>query len=119
MPLATQNTQGSDPLPLASGAIADGQLVYATTTANTVAAATASTTRAIGIAQSAAADGERVQVILFKPQLRVKIASTITAGVELEASATAGVARAYTSGTKIGVSAESGVTGDALLFYPY
>ena len=119
MPLATQNTQGSDPLPLASGAIADGQLVYAFTTANTVAAATASTTRAIGVAQSGAADGERVQVILFKPQLRVKIASSITAGVELEASATAGVARAFTNGTKIGVSAEGGASGDALLFYPY
>lgn len=119
MPLATQNTQGDSPLPLASGAISDGQLVYAFTTANTVAAATASTTRAIGVAQSGAADGERVQVVLFKPQLRVKIATGITAGVELEASATAGVARAFTSGTKIGVSAEGGASGDALLFYPY
>jgi hypothetical protein len=50
---------------------------------------------------------------------RVKIASTIAAGTELEASSTAGVARAYTSGVKIGIAAEAGVTGDSLLFYPY
>lgn len=103
----------------ASGAIADGQLAYATTTARTVAAATASTTRAIGIAQNAAADTELVPLLLFNPMARVKIASTIGAGVELEASSTAGVARAYTNGVKIGITAEAGVTGDAILFYTY
>jgi hypothetical protein len=119
MPLATQNTQGSDPLPLASGAISDGQLVSATSTANTVIRATDATTRAIGIAQSDALSGERVQIVLFKPQLRVKIASSINPGVELEASSTAGVARAFTNGTKIGITAEAGASGDAILFYPY
>lgn len=119
MALATQNVPDGQVLMTASGAIADGQLVYQTTTARIVAAATASTTRAVGIAQNNAADTELVPLLLFKPMARVKIASTIGAGVELEASATAGVARAFSSGTKIGITAEAGVTGDAILFYPY
>jgi hypothetical protein len=118
MPLATQNTQGSDPLPLASGAISDGQLVTGTSTANTVIRATGANTRAIGIAQSDAASGERVQVVLFKPQLRVKIASTVACGAELYAAA-GGVASSTAVGDKIGLAAEAGVTGDAILFYPY
>lgn len=118
MPLATQNTQGDSPTPLASGAISDGQLVTGTSTANTVIRATGANTRAIGIAQSDAANGERVQVVLFKPQLRVKIASTIAAGVEVYAAA-GGVASATAVGDKIGLTAEAGVTGDAILIYPY
>jgi hypothetical protein len=109
MPLATQNTQGSDPLPLAGGTISDGNLVTGTTTANT---------RAIGIAQSDALSGERVQVVLFKPQLRVKIASTVTAGQEVYAAAN-GVASATAVGDKIGLAAEGGASGDAILIYPY
>jgi hypothetical protein len=118
MPLATQNTQGDDITPLASGAISDGQLVTGTSTANTVIRATGANTRAIGIAQSDAASGERVQVRLFKPQLRVKIASSINAGVEVYAAA-GGVASATVAGDKIGLTAEGGASGDAILIYPY
>lgn len=118
MPLAIQNTQGDSPTPLASGAISDGQLVTGTSTANTVIRATGANTRAIGIAQSDAANGERVQVVLFKPQLRVKIASTVNCGVEVYAAA-GGVASATAVGDKIGLTAEAGVAGDAILIYPY
>jgi hypothetical protein len=119
MALATQNVPSGEIVMTASGAISDGQLVYQTTTARTVARSTDATTRSIGIAQNDAATTELVPILLFKPMARVKIASTIGAGVELEASSTVGVARAFTSGTKIGITAEAGVTGDAILFYPY
>jgi hypothetical protein len=119
MALATQNVPAGEVLMTASGAISDGQLVTPTSTARTVIRSTASLTQAVGIAQNDAATGESVPLFLFKPMARVKIASTIAAGTELEASATAGVARAYTSGVKIGIAAEAGVTGDSLLFYPY
>jgi hypothetical protein len=118
MPLATQNTQGDSPTPLAGGTISDGNLVTGTTTANTVIRATGANTRAIGIAQSDALSGERVQVVLFKPQLRVKIASTVTAGQEVYAAAN-GVASASAVGDKIGLAAEGGASGDAILIYPY
>lgn len=118
MPLATQNTQGDSPTPLAGGTISDGQLVTGTTTANTVIRATGANTRAIGIAQSDAVSGERVQVVLFKPQLRVKIASAVTAGQEVYAAA-GGVASATAVGDKIGLAAEGGASGDAILIYPY
>ncbi len=118
MPLATQNTQGDDITPLASGAISDGQLVTGTSTANTVIRATGANTRAIGIAQSDAANGERVQVKLFKPQLRVKIASNVNAGAEVYAAA-GGVASSTALGDKIGLAAEGGASGDAILIYPY
>ncbi len=118
MPLATQNTQGDSPTPLAGGTISDGNLVTGTTTANTVVRATGANTRAIGIAQGDALSGERVQIVLFKPQLRVKIATTITAGVEVYAAAN-GVASASAVGDKIGLTAEGGVSGDAILIYPY
>lgn len=119
MALATQNVPEGEVVMTASGAISDGQLVYATSTARTVARSTASTTRSIGIAQGDAASGEQVSIRLFRPMARVKIASSINPGVELQASATAGVAAAYGSGDKIGVSAESGASGDALLFFVY
>jgi predicted transcriptional regulator len=120
MALATNNVPGElEVVMTANGAISDGQLVYAFTTARTVARSTASTTRSIGIAQSDAANGEQVTVRLFKPMLRVKVATTINPGVELQASATAGVAAAFTTGDKIGVTAETSANGDAVLFYPY
>lgn len=119
MALATQNVPEGEVVMTASGAISDGQLVYATTTARTVARSTASTTRSIGIAQSDAASGEQVSIRLFKPMARVKIATSINPGVELQASATAGVAAAFTTGDKIGVTTEAGASGDAILFYVY
>lgn len=118
MPLATQNTQDVNITPLASGTISDGNLVTGTSTAGTVIRATGANTRAIGIANSDATNGERVQVVLFKPQLRVKIASSINAGVEVYAAAN-GVASATAVGDKIGLTAEGGVSGDAILIYPY
>jgi hypothetical protein len=119
MALATQNVPSGEVVMTASGAISDGQLVTPTSTSRTVIRSTNATTQAVGIAQNDAATTELVPILLFKPMARVKIATTIAAGTELEASSTAGVARAFTTGVKIGIAAEAGVSGDSLLFYPY